>query len=203
MAGASPPSRVVLVFSGLFTQLIGAACLVLGLASFPVMHDLHRPVTVVAAWVCGALGALVMGGLSYRARIIPLALAALIDAGFGYLVPQKDSAFGALSQLLPQGDVASADTIVTGVAIGMFVVAMLCVVAIPFAVRYRRWEATEDGMRVSAAMVAQADPEAEGAEGAASAAADTLKGVGTSAAGRRRSRWSSIRARSMRDRAGG
>ena len=149
MAAASPPSRIVLVFSGLFTQLVGAACLVLGLASFPVMHDLHRPIHVVIGWVLSAVGALICGGLSYRARIVPLGLAAVIDAGFALALPRKDSALGALAQLLPQADVGLAETVVSAVAIGMFATAALCIVSIPFAVRYRRWEATDDGIRLS------------------------------------------------------
>ena len=167
MAAASPPNRTVLVFSGLFTQLIGAACLVLGLASFPVMHDLHRPIHVVIAWVLSALGALICGGLSYRARIVPLGLAAVIDAGFALALPRKDSALGALAQLLPQADVGLAETVVSVVSVVMFVTAALCIVSIPLAVRYRRWEATPDGIRLSQSMMAVVPD-----------SADTLRGVG-------------------------
>jgi hypothetical protein len=151
---AKAPSRIVPVFAALFTQLIGAACLVIGLASIPMVHDTHRGNEILIGWIAGAFFALICGGLSYQGRIIPLLLSAIVDAAFGFIMPRGDSAVGTLKNLLPKGDVP--EDIVMYTAIGMFVVGALCLAALPWALRYRTWLTEDpDGSRYSMQMQAQ------------------------------------------------
>jgi hypothetical protein len=136
---AKPPSRALLIASGALTQLIGTACLVLALASLPVVHDLHHGMQSVIASVISALAAIVCGTLAYRGRLVPLALAAGIDVGFGIVLPRGGSAIGVLLRILPADDASTAEGIITAAAVIMFATAALCLVAIPTAVKLRRW----------------------------------------------------------------
>ena len=135
----SQPSRALLIAAGALTQLTGAACLVLGLASLPVVHDLHSGTHAVIASIVAALAAIVCGTLVYRGRLVPLALAIGLDVGFGIVLPRGGSALGALLKILPADEVGTADTLVTAGAVAMFVAAILCVLAIPSAINLRRW----------------------------------------------------------------
>ena len=145
---------------GLFTQLIGSDVHlnVLGLASIPVMHDLHRPFSGGAR-----VDRRVARGAAVRradvslagARTYPLGLGGvLVNAGFGYALPRKGLGARRARAAVAGGRHGEGrlDRRVS-VAIGMFAVAALCLVAIPFAVRYRRWEATDlgEGIRVEPA----------------------------------------------------
>ena len=87
--------------------------------------------------------AIVCGTLVWRGRLIPLALATGLDVGLGIVLPRGTSGIGALLRILPQSDVATAETLVTIGAIAMFVAAMLCLVAIPSAIKLRRWARAE------------------------------------------------------------
>lgn len=62
------PSRALLIVAGLLTQLLGAACLVLALASIPIVHDLHGGTKAALASVIAALAALehILGGDAIR-----------------------------------------------------------------------------------------------------------------------------------------
>lgn len=141
--GDGQPSRVLLIIAGLLTQLLGGVCCVLALASLPVVHDLHGGTKAALASVIAALGAIVCGTLVWRGRLIPLALATGLDVGLGIVLPRGSSGIGALLQILPQGDVATADTLVTVGAIALFVAATLNIVAIPAAIKLRRWARDE------------------------------------------------------------
>ncbi len=158
---ASPPSRALVIVAGLLTQLIGAACLVVGLASIPMVHDAHAGNTVLIGWIVAAFAALICGGLSYRGRLVPLFVASLVDAAFGFVLPRGDSAFGVVAQLLPKGDIPEA--VVMYVPIAMFVIAALCLAAVPFAYRYRAWWLTSDEPGASRSIIKPSD---------------TLKGIG-------------------------
>jgi hypothetical protein len=138
-----PPSRALLIAAGLLTQVLGAACLVLALASLPIVHDLHGGTKAGLASVVASLGAIVCGTLVWRGRLIPLALATGLDVGLGIVLPRGTSGIGALLRILPQGDASTAETLVTIGAIGLFAAAMLCLVAIPSAIALRRWARTE------------------------------------------------------------
>lgn len=137
------PSRVLLIIAGLLTQLLGASCFVLSLASIPVVHDLHGGTHAAIASVIASLAAIVCGTLVWRGRLIPLALATGLDVGLGIVLPRGSSGIGALLRILPQGDVSTAETLVTVGAIAMFVAAMLCLVALPSAIKLRRWARAE------------------------------------------------------------
>jgi hypothetical protein len=137
------PSRALLIAAGLSTQLLGAASLVLALASLPVVHDLHGGTKAALASVVASLGAIVCGTLVWRGRLIPLALATGLDVGLGIALPRGTSGIGALLRLLPQNDASTAETLVTAGAIALFVAAMLCLVAIPSAIELRRWARSE------------------------------------------------------------
>jgi hypothetical protein len=166
MAEGNPPSRWLLILAGVLTQVIGMVCLVLALASLPVVHDLHRGMQSLIASVIAALAAIVCGTLAWRGRLVPLALAAGVNVGFGIVLPRGSSALGSVFRILPAADASFAESIVTAVAIVMFVAAVLCLVAIPSAVKLRRW-AREEIARSSIDMPA------------APRSAQTLKGFGT------------------------
>jgi hypothetical protein len=143
MTSGRRPSRALLIAAGLLTQLGGAACFVLVLASLPVVHDLPTGLTGAVASAVAAIAAMVCGLLVYRGRLIPLALAAGVDIGFGISLPRGGSATAAVLQILPEDELAAADTLITVAAIGMFVAAILCVLAIPSALALRRWRRAE------------------------------------------------------------
>lgn len=135
---ANRPSRVWLVLAGVVTQLLGVGCLVLGLASLPVVHDLHGGMHSVIAAIVAALAAIVAGTLVWRGNMVALALAIGVDIGFGISLPRGGAAIGALLQLLPADDAHAADVAVTAGAIAMFAAAVLCALAIPSALALRR-----------------------------------------------------------------
>ncbi len=137
------PSRALLIAAGLTTQLLGAACLVLALASLPIVHDLHGGTKAALASVVASLGAIVCGTLVWRGRLIPLALATGLDVGLAIVLPRGTSGIGALLRILPQSDASTAETLVTIGAIALFVAAMLCLVAIPSAIKLQRWARAE------------------------------------------------------------
>ena len=160
---------MLLIIAGALTQLIGAACLILALASLPILHDLHSGTHSLIASIVAAFAAVICGTLAYRGRLIPLALAAGLDVGFGIGLPRGSSAIGALLRILPKDDAATADTLVTVGAITMFVAAIFCVIAIPSALNLRRWAREE------------IDREARGSRRSKDElkpAASTLKGLG-------------------------
>ncbi|MDB4955524.1 MAG: SnoaL-like domain [Myxococcales bacterium] len=171
MSEARPPSRALLVIAGLLTQIVGVACLIAALAALPMVHDVHGSTGSVIVSVVAALAAIVCGTLVYRARLIPLALAIALDVGFGIVLPRGNSTIGALIRILPEGDTSTANTLVTVAAITMFVTGILCVLALPSALKVRRWaraQITRD----------EARDEREIGGDRASRPADTLKGIG-------------------------
>lgn len=132
-----------MIAAGLLTQLIGAACLVLGLASLPVVHDLKGGMTGVAASIVAALAAIVCGTLVWRGRLVPLALAAGLDVGFGIGLARGGAAVSSVLRMLPASDLHTAETVVMVGAITMFVAAILCVLGVPSALKLRQWARNE------------------------------------------------------------
>ncbi len=167
MTEAKPPSRALLIAAGALTQLIGTACLVLALASLPVVHDLHRGMQSLVASVISALAAIVCGTLAYRGRLVPLALAAGIDVGFGIVLPRGGSALSVLLRILPADDASTAEGLITAAAVIMFATAALCLVALPAAVKLRRWALEQIALDSSAGLPIAPRPR------------DTLRGIGT------------------------
>jgi hypothetical protein len=137
------PSRALLIAAGVLNQLLGMTCLVLALASLPIVHDLRHGMQSLIASVIAALAAIVCGTLVWRGRLVPLALAVGIDVGFGIVLPRGGSAMGALLRILPADDASTAETAITIAAIAMFVTAIVCVLAIPSALALRRWATGE------------------------------------------------------------
>ncbi len=173
------PSRTLLIVSGVLTQVVGAACLILNAASLPFAHDLHARTHSIVASIIAALATVICGTLVYRGRLIPLALAAGLDLGFGIGLPRGSAAVGALLHVLPSGDAATASTLVTIAAVVMFIAAILCVLAIPTALRLRTWARGELEREARAARGAEGERAKRASTGAIiPASASTLKGVG-------------------------
>ncbi len=139
MSSGTQPSRVLLIGAGSSTQLIGTACLILALASLPVVHDLETGTGGVIASIVASLAAIVCGTLVWRGRLVPLALAAGLDVGFGIGLPRGNSAIGSMLRILPAEDASTVETIVIVAAVVMFVAALLCVLAVPSALKLRQW----------------------------------------------------------------
>ncbi|MEO8841143.1 MAG: nuclear transport factor 2 family protein [Kofleriaceae bacterium] len=173
------PSRVLLIVAGALTQVVGAACLILNLVSLPFAHDLHARTHSIVAAIVAALATVICGTLVYRGRLIPIALAAGLDIGFGIGLPRGSAATGTLLRVLPAADVATATTLITAAAITLFVAAILCVLAIPTALRLRAWARAEIEREALAARGAEGEKAKRASTGAiVPAAASTLRGVG-------------------------
>jgi hypothetical protein len=151
------PSRALLISAGVLTQLVGATCFVLGLASVPAVHDMRAGMTGVLASIVAAVAAIVCGTLVWRGRLIPLALAAGLDVGFGIGLPRGGSAVGAMLRMLPADDARLVHAIVVVAAVFMFVAAVMCVLAVPAALKLRQWARTE--IAASQVMPAASDPD--------------------------------------------
>lgn len=143
MTTGTQPSRALLVAAGVLTQLIGVACLVLTLVSIPVVADLRSGMGSVIASIIASLAAIVCGTLVWRGRLVPLALAAGLDLGFGIGLPRGGSVIGATLRMLSAGDVQTAESLIMAGAITMFVAAILCVLAVPSALKLRQWARAE------------------------------------------------------------
>jgi hypothetical protein len=145
MSSGTQPSRALLIAAGVLTQLIGLTCLVLALASIPVVVDTRTGLSAIAASIVAALAAIVCGALVWRGRLVPLALAAGLDVGFGIGLPRGNSAIGAMLRMLPANDAQTAETLILVAATLMFVAAILCVLAVPSALKLRQWARNELG----------------------------------------------------------
>ncbi|HEY5947259.1 MAG TPA: nuclear transport factor 2 family protein [Kofleriaceae bacterium] len=198
MTSGTQPSRALLIAAGVMTQAIGALCLVLALASVPIAHDLRSGMSGVVASVVASLAAIVCGTLVWRGRLVPLALAAGLDAGFGIGLPRGGSAIGAILRILPAEDIDTVETVIMVAAIAMFIAAVVCILAVPTALKLRQWARAEIA-RAAEPSATPAESPAEpvnaideaaptnerprlsppGAAVALPSAADTLKGVGT------------------------
>lgn len=145
MSSGTQPSRALLIAAGVLTQLIGLTCLVLALASIPIVIDTRSGMSAIGASIIAALAAIVCGSLVWRGRLVPLALAAGLDVGFGIGLPRGNSAIGAMLRMLPSNDAQAAENLVLVAAVLMFVAAILCVLAVPSALRLRQWARDEQG----------------------------------------------------------
>ena len=140
---SSQPSRALLIAAGVLTQLIGATCLVLALASLPVAYDLKAGLAGLLASIVAAVAAIVCGTLLWRGKLVPLALSTVLDIGFGVGVPRGGTALEALLHILPPAEIHTAETLITGAAIVMFAAAILCVLSLPVALKLRQWARAE------------------------------------------------------------
>jgi hypothetical protein len=174
------PSRALLILAGALTQLVGVACLILNVGSLPFAHDLHAHTHSILAAIVAALATVICGTLVYRARLVPLALAAGLDIGFGIGLPRGNAAVGTLMHVLPKTDADIANSLITGGAITMFVAAILCVLAVPVALRLRAWARAELEREALAARGAEGEraKRMSAAQVVAPIAANTLRGLG-------------------------
>ncbi len=131
---------MLLVLAGILTQIGCVGCLFAALVSIPVVHDVHGSSTKVIVTAIAALAGIVCAVFVYYARLVPLALVLGIDVGFGIVLPRASSPLGALSQILPAGDTATLDGLMTGGAVLMFAAGILCALALPSAIAMRRWK---------------------------------------------------------------
>ncbi len=169
-----------MIVAGALTQLVGVACLILNIGSLPFARDLHAHTQSIVAAIVAALATVICGTLVYRGRLVPIALAAGLDIGFGIGLPRGNAAIGTLLHALPKDDVDTAHALITAGAITMFLAAIMCVLAIPVALRLRAWARAELEREVLSARGA----EGERAKRLSAAyvvppiAANTLRGVG-------------------------
>ncbi len=136
-----PPGRAVLRLAGVLTQLISATCLLLGTIAFVlVQQNASSGAPFVAAWCVAALAGLVFGGLMVRGGLISVLACAVLDAGFGIVLLALDHAvLRGLVRVLPASDVEMIANLLVGFGGAMVASAILCLVAIPQALRYGRW----------------------------------------------------------------
>ena len=132
------PSRAMMVVAGLVTQIGGLVCLVLAFAALPIAHDLHASLRSIISAAIGGVIAAGCGTLIYRGNLVALAIAAGMDIGFGIALARGGSLTASLVHMMPASDVGRAEGVIIGVSIGMFVAAILCVLAVPTALRWRR-----------------------------------------------------------------
>ncbi len=140
-ASDPPPGRAVLWIAGVLTQLICATCLLLGtIAIVLVQQNKTGGIGLVILWSVVAMAGLVFGGLMGRGGLASVLVSMAIDAGFGLALLLMDyPTLRQILRVLPDSDVATIGGGLFGGAIGMLVVAALCIAAIPQAARYTRW----------------------------------------------------------------
>ncbi|MEO8706032.1 MAG: nuclear transport factor 2 family protein [Kofleriaceae bacterium] len=140
-SSSKPPGRAVLRLAGVFTQVACAACLLLGTIAFVlVQQNKSGGGGAAIAWGAAAMVGLVVGGMMARGGMIAVLISALLDAGFGIVLLVLDSdALAGILRVLPATDVEMIGDALVGAAIGMLVVAALCLLSIPQALRYGRW----------------------------------------------------------------
>jgi hypothetical protein len=136
-----PPGRTRLRLAGVLTQLIGGSCLLIGTISLVLaQQNLPGGIVVGAAWLAVALVGLVFGGLIYRGGLIPMIIAATLDAGLGAaLIALDDGTLRTLLKILPAGDVATIGVALNIAGGAMIGVAAYCLAVVPLGVRYARW----------------------------------------------------------------
>jgi hypothetical protein len=136
-----PPGRALLRLAGVFTQVACAACLLLGTIAFVLVQQNDSDGAGLAiGWGLAAMVGLVMGGLMGRGGLITLIGSAVLDAFFGITLLVIDSeSLADLLRVLAPDDVAMIEDALVGAGVGMVIVAALCLLAIPQAVRYGRW----------------------------------------------------------------
>jgi len=132
------PRRYLCVIAGLLTQLSGGACLLLGTVAFALTMSGGDKVLapVLAGWAVAALSSVISGSLVYRGNLVAMIVGALLDALFAVVLLVIASSLGGLLKMLSADDVAMVEGLVQGLAVGMFVAAAMCLVAIPQGRKY-------------------------------------------------------------------
>ena len=141
MTAAEPPGRALLRIAGVLTQVACACGLLFGTIAFVlVQQNSSGGAGYAIGWAVAALAGLVLGGVMARGSLFSVLASAALDAGLGIvLLAIGDDTLGGILRVLSASDVEQVADALVGAAIGMLVVAALCLAAIPQAVRYRRW----------------------------------------------------------------
>lgn len=146
-----PPRRWLLRIAGLLTQLLAAGCLLLGTIAFVlVQQNKTGGAGLVGVWAFGALIGLVFGGLMGRGGLISLVLCAMLDITFGVVLLTLDpEALRSLLRVLPASDVEAIGGVLTAAGGAQLAAFVLCLLAIPQALRYTRWMHAETEPRLA------------------------------------------------------
>lgn len=140
-----PPGRAIVRLAGVLTQLACAGCLLLGTIAFVLVQQNRSGGAALAiVWALAAMVALVLGGLMSRGGLIAVIGSATLDLGLGITLVAFDYAdLRSLLRVLPVSDVDTIADIVTAFGGGMIAIGLVCLIAIPQAIRYGRWLRTE------------------------------------------------------------
>ena len=136
-----PPGRAVLRAAGILTQVSSAACLLLGTIAFVlVQQNTSGGAALAILWAAAAMVGLVVGGLMVRGGLVSLfASATLLIGDAAVLLLIDDAQLRSLLRVLPPSDIETLGTVLVGLGVGMLVVSVLCLAAIPQARRYADW----------------------------------------------------------------
>jgi len=118
----------------------GAACLLLGTIAFVLVQQNHSGAVLVSVWAAAAMACLVVGGLMTRGGLVSLFASATLLIGCAAVLLLIDLAqLRSLLRVLPESDVEMLGNVLVGLGIGMLVISVLCLAAIPQARRYADW----------------------------------------------------------------
>jgi len=124
--------------------LIGTIGLVL------VQQNKTGSTLAVAAWLVTAMAGLVFGGLIYRGGLVSTLVAAAIDAGFGLvLLAIEYDTLRKLLKILPASDVGTIGDALNVAGFAMLGAAVVCLVALPQAIRFAQWFRTAAATRTA------------------------------------------------------
>ncbi len=132
------PGRTLCVIAALLTQLTGGACLLLGTVAFALAmsNGEHGLAPILVGWALAALCSVISGSLVYRGNLVAMIVAALLDGLFGVVLLQIAPSLAGLLKMMSPDDISMVTGIVQGLAIGMLVAAVACVIAIPQGRKY-------------------------------------------------------------------
>ncbi|HET7506111.1 MAG TPA: nuclear transport factor 2 family protein [Kofleriaceae bacterium] len=144
-----PPPRALLRVAGVLSQLTCGACLLIGTIGLVlVLQNKAGGVFSAGAWLVTAMAGLVFGGLIYRGGLVSTLIAAGIDAGFGIVLLALDhETLRGLLKILPASDVDMIASALTVAGIAMLVSSVVCLIAVPQAIRFARWMAEASASR--------------------------------------------------------
>jgi len=139
------PGRAIVRLAGVLTQLASAGCLLLGTIAFVLVQQNRSGGAALAiVWALAAMVALVLGGLMNRGGLIAVIGSAALDLGLGITLVAFDYGdLRSLLRVLPTSDVDTIADIITAFGGGMIAIGVVCLIAIPQAIRYGRWLRSE------------------------------------------------------------
>jgi hypothetical protein len=137
--------------AGVLSQLTCGACLLIGTIGLVLVQQNKAGSTLaVAAWLVTAMAGLVFGGLIYRGGLVSTLVAAAIDAGFGLvLLAIEYDTLRKLLKILPAKDVGTIGDALNVAGFAMLGAAVVCLVALPQAIRFAQWFRTAAATRTA------------------------------------------------------